>query len=270
VEASEVKSKGLKLYSDALKLDQSSCSLLWTSLQSTMAEGTPHASRVGFPFSVPPTLGYLVPVGQHETVPHLKYVIEHLSNKSNTLGVQLGVCVQQLQLTSREKQILERNNQELREQLRILKTELDECRAQLLQQELANSTWTTCSVGDNKETADETLFVPIEEDLQESAFLDQSLTVKRVAYENGYKCGKKDLYKLSGHLYNVFMHTRGRPPHIKIVKDESGIPCSMGCFVERDRGLILAVLDKFGERAGSTSAGDQLCHDDVCGNIEGS
>lgn len=233
-----------------------------------MVEGTPHASSVVFPFSVPPTLGYLVPVGQSETVQHLKYVVEHFSNKSNTLGVQLGICVQQLQLTSREKQILERNNQELREQLRDLKTELVQCKSMLEQHELANSLWTVCPVGDkplssdSTETVDETMLVPIEEDLQDSSFLNQSLTVKRVAYENGFKCGKKDLYKLSGHLYNVFMHTRGKPPHIKIIRDESGIPSSMGCFVERDRGLILAVLEKFGERV-SISVEDSLPHDSV-------
>ena len=102
------------------------------------------------------------------------------------------------------------------------------------------------------------MLIPVDGDEKSQEFLNKPLSVKRVARENGFKCGKRDLYELSGHVYNSFINAHGSPPVVRIVRDEKGVPSTMGFFVERDRGLILAVLEKFGQRETHSSQDQAL------------
>jgi hypothetical protein len=189
----------------------------------------------------------VLPVPGVQTEQHLRNLVAYLMNKNKELGTQLGVCVHQLQISIRQQQMLERANHELSGQLMA-------SRAKLQQEEIARDIWTPMPAGIKRGCPDPML-IPVDagEDhlyLGEDDPMDRPLTVKRVAEENGFKCSKKDLYQLSGHIYAGFLNTRGKPPTIRVVHDKDGMPSSLGCFVERDRGLILAVLDKFGEREG--------------------
>jgi hypothetical protein len=220
---------------------------------------------VFFPCTIPPHMIHCLPSGQNmDPLQHMKFAIDYYTHKSNTLGVQLGVCVHHLQLCNRAKQLIEASHLELREELQKTQADLMECRAKLDQTDLVQQIWVPNLPNANKRRsadfsdteASMLQMLPDEDDQASLDFLNQPLTVKRVACENGFKCGKKDLFSLSGHMYNSFIYTRGKPPSIKIRKDESGIPTTMCFLTERDRGLILAVLEKFGQRETSPATTD--------------
>jgi hypothetical protein len=225
--------------------------------------------------TVPPHMTQALPSG--DPAQYFHWALNHFRDKSLSLGTQLAVCVQQLQMTTKYQQILERKHHELSQELKECRAQLEqrdqdlqasqdelkECRAQLEQTDLVQRIWapmpSLLSAGNKKKRAymedastGELLLIPVDKQSSDE-FLDHPLTVKRVASENGYKCSKQDLYKLSGHIYSAFLAKNGRPPHLKILRDLEGLHHSTGCFVERDRGLILAVLEKFGEPAVATS-----------------
>ena len=215
-----------------------------------------------FPIIIPPHMTQALPSGDPSHYFH--WALNHFRDKSLTLGTQLAVCVHQLQMTTKYQQILEKKNHELTQQLKECQAQLEqrdqtlqECQAQLEQSDLVQRIWAPVfppSIGSKKKRAymedastGELMLIPVDQHQAAEDFLDHPLTVKRVAFENGFKCSKQDLYKLSGHVYSAFLAKNGKPPHLKILRDLEGHHHSAGCFVERDRGLILAVLEKFGE-----------------------
>ncbi len=76
---------------------------------------------------------------------------------------------------------------------------------------------------------------------------DRPLTVGKVAADLGFKCSAQSLHRLGSHVRDAFMRAHGRVPEPRVFYDRPGVADKIGCFTERDRELIAAVVRAHGE-----------------------
>lgn len=77
--------------------------------------------------------------------------------------------------------------------------------------------------------------------------LDKPLSVCKVAADLGFKHGAPQVNHLGTHVRKAFMRAYGRAPEPRIFFARDGTPDRVGCFTERDREFLAAIVRRHGE-----------------------
>jgi hypothetical protein len=174
-----------------------------------------------------------------------------LESKNLALGRDLGVSQLQLHIAREDlekvracKRALEsqledtaRELQEANVELSLLKREREE---RLEQERLAVEIW-----GPRTRTQPDATWDPAPVLLTAE---DPPITVRGVAAELGFKLSRRDLQDVGSHVRDAFMRAHGRVPELRVFHGKDGAADRIGCFTERDRKLITAVVLARGRR----------------------
>ncbi len=167
--------------------------------------------------------------------------LEKVRAEKRELEAQLEVAVRDLHDASSLLDGPKRELQELRMELALLRSEREEREEQ---EQLAVEIWGPVSRRQPDATWDPPAVLLFS---QAGIEKDRPLTVGRVAADLGFKCGAQSLHSLGSHVRDAFIRAHGRAPEPRVFYDGNGVADKIGCFTERDRELIAAVLRKHGE-----------------------
>lgn len=167
--------------------------------------------------------------------------LEKMRAEKRELEARLEVAVRDLHDSSSLLEEKKRELQELRMELALLRSEREE---QQEQEQLAVEIWGPASRRQPDATWDPPAVLLFSQGKREK---DLPLTVGRVAADIGVKCSAQSLHRLGSHVRDAFMRAHGRAPEPRVFYNGNGVADKIGCFTERDRELIAAVLRAHGE-----------------------
>lgn len=134
-----------------------------------------------------------------------------------------------------------RELQDLRVELALLRSEREELKEQEL---LAVEIWGPSNRRQPDATWDPPAVLLFHQPKPAS---DAPLSIGKVASDLGFKHGAQQLHHLGAHVREAFMRAHGKAPEPRVFFDKNGTPDRIGCFTERDREFLEAVVRRYGE-----------------------